>query len=218
MKASNSCKIQVKYFIQITMGKSNLLNALLDVYDESDAFLMTKLLKENLHKETIRYGEIEIKESQKKDLVLLAFEERILIPIKSRSGPAWEDKILDFRNEGRYFIPPVVKAMVNTIYDTGKPSCDTALRKTLKDMTQEDIDGLIKLLKITAKHTANYTFETGLLDILFKEVVVDSDLHDIIDIFVIYGIMSPCPRKSLMTGLAWYEINPTLYWDKTFLP
>jgi hypothetical protein len=196
---------------------SNLLNALLNFFSKSDAFLLAELLKDNLHKETIRYDEIDIKESQKKDVILLAFEERILIPVKSRSGPAWEDKILDFRNEGRYFIPPVVKAMVNTIRDTGRPSCDTAVRKTLATVIQEDIDGFIKLLQTTMKHASHYTFEAGLLDIFFREASLDSDLHDIIDIFVIYGIMSPCPQRSLMTGLSWYEINSTLYWDKTFL-
>ncbi len=199
------------------MRENNLFNALLILFSKSDAFLLAELLKNNLYKETIRYDEIDIKESQKKDLILLAFEERILIPVKSRSGPAWEDKILDFRNEGHYFIPPVVKAMVNTIRYTGKPSCGTAVRKTLANVIQEDIGGFIKLLQTTMKHAGNYTFETGLLEIFFREASVDSDLHDIIDIFVIYGIMSPCPQRSLMTGLSWYEINPTLYWDKTFL-
>lgn len=199
------------------MRKNNLFNALLNFFLESDAFLLAELLTNNLYKETIRYQEIDIVESQKKELILLAYEERVLIPIKSRSGPAWEDKILDFRNEGRYFIPPVVKAIVNTICDTGKPSCDIAVRKTLADVIQEDIGGFIKLLQTIMKHADNYTFEAGLLEIFFREAEVDSDLHDIIDIFVIYGIMSPCPQKSLMTGLSWYEINSTLYWDKTFL-
>ena len=199
------------------MRKKNLFKALLDVYDQSDAFLLSEFLKENLHKETIRFDEIEIKESQKKDLLLLAFEERILIPVKSRSGPAWEDKLLDFRNDGHYFIPPVVKAMVNTIYDTGKPCCDDALRKTLGDVIHEGVSDFIKLLQTTMKHADNYIFETGLLDIFFKELTVDSDLHDIIDTFVIYGIISPCPQKSLLTGLSWYEINSTLYWDKIFI-
>ena len=198
------------------MRENHLLNALLDLFSKSDAFLLSELLKDNLHKETIRYDEIDIKEGQKKDVILLAFEERILIPVKSRSGPAWEDKILDFRNEGRYFIPPVVKEMVNTIRDTGKPSCDTAVRKTLANVIQEDIGGFIKLLQTTMKHADNYTFEAGLLDIFLREAAVDNDLHDIIDIFVIYGIMSPCPQRSLMTGLSWYEINSTLYWDKNF--
>jgi hypothetical protein len=199
------------------MRENNLFNALLILFSKSDAFLLAELLENNLYKETIRYDEIDIKETQKKDLILLAFEERILIPVKSRSGPSWEDKILDIRNDGHYFIPPVVKAMVNTIRDTGKSSCDTAVRKTLANVIQEDIGGFIKLLQTIMKHADNYTFETGLLEIFFREAAVDYGLHDIIDIFVIYGIMSPCPQRSLMTGLSWYEINPTLYWDKTFL-
>lgn len=201
----------------MAMRKSNLLNSLLNFFSKSDAFLLAELLNKNLYKEAIRFDEIDIKESQKKDLILLAFEERILIPVKSRSGPAWEDKILDFKNEGHYFIPPVVKAIVNTIYDTGKPSCDAAVRKTLTNEVQEDIGGLIKLLKTIMKHADHNIFETGLLEIFFRKAAVGIDLHDIVDIFVIYGIMSPCPRKSLMTGLSWYEINSTLYWDKTFI-
>ena len=201
----------------MVMRKKNLFKALLNFFSKSDAFLLAELLEKNLHKETIRFDEIEIKESQKKDLILLAYEERILIPVKSRSGPAWEDKILDFRNDGHYVIPPVVKALVNTIYDAGKPCCDDALRKTLGDVIHEDVGDFIKLLQTTMKHVDNYIFETGLLDIFFKELTVGIDLHDIIDIFVIYGIMSPCPQRSLMTGLSWYEINGTLYWDKAFL-
>ncbi len=199
------------------MGEDNLFNALLDLFSKSDAFLLAELLRDNLYKETIRYQEIDILESRKKDLMLLAFEERILIPVKSRSGPAWEDKILDFGNEGRYFIPPVVKSIVKTICDTGKPSCNTAVRKTLANVIKQDIGGFINLLQTIMKHADNYTFEAGLLEIFFRGAEMDSDLHDIIDIFVIYGIMSPCPQRSLMTGLSWYEINSTLYWDKTFL-
>jgi hypothetical protein len=199
------------------MRENNLFNALLKLFSESDSFLLTELLKDNLYKETIRYEEIDIVESQKKDLILLAFEERILILVKSRSGPAWEDKILGFRKEGRYFIPPVVKAIVDTMCETGVPSCDTAVRKTLTNVTQGNRSGFIKLLQTIIKHAGNYTFEAGLLEIFFREADMDGDLHDIIDIFVIYGIMSPCPQKSLITGLSWFEINSTLYWDKTFL-
>ena len=199
------------------MVTDHLFNVLLDFFSKGDAVLLAELLKANLHKETVRYQEIDIVESQKKDLILLAFEERILIPVKSRSGPAWEDKILDFRNEGRYFFPPIVKTVVDTICDTGEASCDTAVRNTLGDVIEKDIGSVIKLLQTTMKHSEKYIFETGLLEIFFKEAALDIDLHDIIDIFVIFGMMSPCPQKSLLTGLSWYEINSTLYWDVTFL-
>ena len=199
------------------MRENNLFKSLLNIFHESDALLLTELLKNNLCKETIRFEEIEIMESQKRDLILLAFEERILIPVTSRSGPAWEDKILDFRKKSTYVIPPVVKAMLDTMRKTGKPCCETAVRKTLTHMVQEDISGFINLLQTIMKHANNYIFETGLLGILFKEAPMNCDLHDIVDIFVICGIISPCPQKSLMTGLSWYEINSTLYWDKKFL-
>ena len=199
------------------MREKNLLNALLTVFSKNDAFLLAELLKDNLDKETIRHKEIDIVENQKKDLILLAFEERILIPVKSRSGPAWEDKLLDFGKEGYYFIPPVVKAILDTMHETGEVSCDTAVRKVLLNVIEKDISGFIKLLQTIMQHANNYIFETGLLDIFFRETAIDCDLHDVVDIFVICGIMSPCPQKSLLTGLSWYEINPTLYWDKAFL-
>jgi hypothetical protein len=101
--------------------------------------------------------------------------------------------------------------------ETGEISCDTAVRKVLLNVIEKDISGFIELLQTIMKHANNYIFETGLLDIFFKEAAIDCDLHDVVDVFVICGIMSPCPQKSLMTGLSWYEINPTLYWDNTFL-
>ena len=199
------------------MREKNLLNALLNLFSTSDALLLEKLLKDIFRKEAIRYEDIDIAASQKNDVLLMAFEERILIPAKSRSGPAWEDKILDFTNTGHYFIPPVVKAILNTMCETGEPSCERAVKKTLTNVIQEDPGDFVKLLQTIMIHAVNYTFETGLLEIFFKKRAMDCDLHDVIDIFVICGMISPCPRKSLMTGLAWYEINPTLYWDKTFL-
>jgi hypothetical protein len=198
------------------MTKNCLWNALSRFFSKSDAFLLAEFLNHSLCKEAILYKEIDIMESRKRDLILLAFEERILIPVKSRSGPAWEDRILDFKDEGLYFIPPVVKAIVNTIYDTGKPSCDTAVRKTLADAVRGDKDSIVTLLQAIMKHANNYFFETGLLEIFFNASAIHSNLHDIIDMFVIYGMMSPCPQKSLMTGLSWYEINSTLYWDNAF--
>jgi hypothetical protein len=199
------------------MKEKNLLNALLTVFSRNDAVLLTKLLQDNLDKEIIHHEEIDIVENQKTDLILLAFEERILIPVKSRSGPAWEDKLLDFEKGGYYFIPPVVKAILGIMCDAGEVACHEAVRKVLSTVIEKNIIDIIKLLQTVMKHANNYIFETGLLDIFFKKTAIEGDLHDVVDILVICGIMSPCPQKSLLTGLSWYEINPSLYWDKAFL-
>ena len=199
------------------MGENNLFNALAKNFSQNDAGLLATLLGENLHAETIRYQDIHVDGRQKKDLMLLAFEERILIPVKSRSGPSWEDKILDFEKGACYIIPPVVKAVLGTMAETANPACDTAVRRMLAGVMPEDMDGFIQVLQAIMKHADNYTFETGLLEIFFRKAAMACDLHDFIDVCVIFGIMSPCPQKSLITGLSWYEINATLYWDETFL-
>ena len=205
------------FFSEPAMETNNLFNALVKNFSESDAASLATLLMENLHKETIRYQEIDLDAPQKRDVMLLAFEERILIPVKSRGGPAWEDKILDFDKGASYVVPPVVKAVLGTIVETGNPACDTAVRRMLADVIPEDMDGFIQVLQAIMKHADNYIFETGLLEIFFREADLAFDLHDLIDVCVIFGIMSPCPQKSLITGLSWYEINATLYWDETFL-
>ena len=199
------------------MGKNKFYNVLVKNFSESDAALLASILEENLHRETIRYQEISMDGRRKRDLMLLAFEERILIPVKSRSGPAWEDRILDFDKGARFFIPPVVKAVLGTISESGNPACEAAIRRMLAEGVPEDMDGLIQVLKAIMKHANNFTFETGLLEIFFRETDMGCDLHDLVDVCVIFGIMSPCPQRSLITGLSWYEINPTLYWDKTFI-
>lgn len=196
---------------------SKLFNALLLIFPKSDAFLLATLLQKNFYQETIRYEEIEVAKSQMKDLILLAFEERILIPLSSRSGPAWEDKILDFNQEGLFYIPPVVKSILNTMCETGQPCCQTALRKTLAEMAWEDDSGFINMLQTIMKHAKNYNFEAGLLELFFKMAPLECDSHDFLDIAVACGMISPCPQKSMLTGLSWYEINPALYWDKAFL-
>ena len=78
------------------------------------------------------------------------------------------------------------------------------------------MSGFIQLLQKIVRHGYNFIFETGLLKIFFKETAVDGDLHDIMDILVIFGIMSPWPRKSLTTGLSWYEINQPCTGTKHF--
>jgi hypothetical protein len=39
------------------------------------------------------------------------------------------------------------------------------------------------------------------------------DLHASMDLFVLAGMMSPCTGMSVPSGLAWFEINPSLFWE-----
>jgi len=103
--------------IQSKDGK--LAKALSLIFSERDAFLLAGVLNGNIDTNRLPISATDLARHDIKEILLLAFDERILIPIDPRSGPAWEDKILDFNHEGRFFIPPAVKAVLDTICVTG---------------------------------------------------------------------------------------------------
>ncbi|OGQ89912.1 MAG: hypothetical protein A2464_13640 [Deltaproteobacteria bacterium RIFOXYC2_FULL_48_10] len=57
-------------------------------------------------------------------------------------------------------------------------------------------------------------FEAGLLNLYYERFRFDLDLHALLDFFVIGGMMSPCPHRSLRTGLSFYEVSPVLFWGQ----
>jgi geranylgeranyl pyrophosphate synthase len=81
-------------------------------------------------------------------------------------------------------------------------------------LSESDINNMSHLLSTIMANSRNRIFEAGLLDLYHKQINARISLHDMLDLFVISGIMSPCPARSLNTGLAWYEINPVCYWLK----
>lgn len=196
--------------------ETKLYEALSSVFAEDDAAALAEVLTAGLGRETIRYGDIADQGAQAQELMLLACDERLLIPLASRSGPAWEDRILDFGPDGLLSIPPVTRAMLMAMGQTGRPCCEAAVREALAEAGRGDDDGFVDLLRLIVKEAENYVFEVGLLEILARKVELKTDLHDFLDIAVAAGLMSPYPRKSLLTGLSWYELNPVLYWDKAF--
>jgi len=57
----------------------------------------------------LSYQEIDLNRAEKNDLILLGYQERILIPVKTTASLAWEDRIIDFDVGRTYVIPPVVR-------------------------------------------------------------------------------------------------------------
>jgi len=195
---------------------SKLAKGLSRIYSERDALLLAHILDGHLDTEAIRISASDLEKHDMQELLLLAFDERILIPIDSRGGPAWEDKVTAFNQEVRCFIPPVVKAVLHTIFETGRPCGHKAVNAAIGETSNVDNVEFTRMLRTIMEHATDHQFEVGLLRILAKPISDNLDLHDFLDLSVACGMMSPCPQKSLLTGLSWYEINPVLYWDKAF--
>jgi hypothetical protein len=136
----------------------------------------------------------------------------VLIPVKTTTSSAWKDRIIDFDVGRTYVIPPVVRKIPVVFSKKGYFCLGSLLKQLFPELAPEEVKKLYHLLDTIMTHSTGFKFETGLLKLFYDKLTLQLDLHDTIDLFVINGIMSPCPQKSLITGLSWYEISPAMFW------
>ena len=194
------------------MEQATLKTLLYHRFSECDARLMNYFFTHHGADTTFSYEEIDLNRDEKNDLILLGYQERVLIPVKTTASPAWEDRIIDFDVGRTYVIPPVVRQIPVVFSKKGYFCLESLLKQIVPDLVPQEVKRLYHLLDTIMTHSAGFKFETGLLKLFYDKLTLQLDLHDIIDLFVINGIMSPCPRKSLITGLSWYEISPAMFW------
>lgn len=183
-----------------------------------EAGYLARLFDTGLSAETIAYGQIDLPPDQREDALLTAFEERALIPIKSTRSAAWEDRALSLAPDERYFMPAVVRMLLSAARHTGRLETDKAVQRILALETATlpeaagQCDRLAAFVAGLKRHAAACKAETGLMKAIARQCQLSLDLHDVIDILVICGILSPCTHGPVIAGLSWYEINACLYW------
>jgi hypothetical protein len=189
-----------------------LTAALKTVFSAGEADGLARLIQGVGGDGEVAYQAIDLPETERDDIILLAYEERLLIPCASRPGSAWEDRVLSLAPGAVYFMPRVVKALMDSAALSGGLNPDDAVRKALSEAGDEPVAGMLALFKALQPHTVARQIEAGLMAIIHRRTTPGLDLHDTLDQFVLAGMMSPCPSRSIATGLAWYEISPILYW------
>ncbi len=195
---------------------SRLTAALSVQFSPDDAEKMAKLISAALRSENIYTEEIPLSDEDMHDFLLMAFEERILIPVRSRQSGSWEDRVLRFAPEEMFFMPHVVRILFENAGKNGALDAETAVRQVLSHHTENYVEDSVRFLKEMRPHTKSCMAEGGLMSAVAQGAGISSDVHDIVDTCVVAGIMNPCTRGSTIQGLAWYEFHPCLYWDQKF--
>ncbi|MFA4836242.1 MAG: hypothetical protein WC749_09265 [Dehalococcoidia bacterium] len=194
-------------------GVSNLAHALSNRFSVEESAYLARVLSEACRRESITYEEIDIPPDWKDDIILLAYEERMLLPMKSLRSSAWEDRILSFTEKELYHLPRVMRFLVPRAEETSDWHPEYALAKVLQEAgdnrVQETIDFLSKLKTVAPR----CKLEAGRMQSVGADLGLVIDMHDCIDRFVRCGIMSACTQSSLRSGLAEYEINRSIYWE-----
>lgn len=197
--------------VEIMKNTRRLQNALLPRFAPAEATGLAKLLMAALSANTLSYEQVDLPPAQKNDCILAAFEERMLLPLKCGRSSAWEDRILALCVGEKYFLPPVVRRLVKNAQQTAKLEPVRAVRQCLAPKAGEHAAGLVRFFQTIRYHAPACRIEVGLMSAIGRQLAIVPDLHDVIDLFVVGGIISPCIRGPMSSGLVWYEINPCLY-------
>jgi hypothetical protein len=196
----------------MTEGFTNLVEALNKQFSAKEAQSLAKLLSCSFRTDSIIYEDIELDDKVKDDIILIACEERILLPMKSMRGSAWEDRILNFTEDERYHMPRIVRFLVVKAEETGQWITAEAIGIALEEAGEPNVKAMVSYLEALKTRAPRYELEVGVMQAVGSELSLEMDMHDTLDRFVRCGIVSPRTQRSLHTGFSKYEINPCLYW------
>lgn len=165
-------------------------------------------------KEVITYDEIKqkVKEDQE-DLLLLAYQYRLLIPLKTDQSLAWEYRDLQAIAGEKYKMPRIVKYLVENGKRAGKWNPELAIVKVFKDMEEPLWDKMPKLVQILGQEAVNYKINGYQI----KDICINLGLKDqtgrLIAELKGSGIMSPKLSSFAAVSKAGspiYELNPSI--------
>lgn len=198
---------------------SHLEAALAERFPEKEAGPLAGLLRTSLKTGGIAFERIDLPDGLKQDCILAAFEERMLIPAVCGCSSAWEDRILRLCPGEIYFMPAVVRKLLDDAMINGRLDPDRAVRDCFFEKDLAQADDLVRFFCEIRRHAAVRVLEAGLMAAILRGQDTRLDLHAVIDRFVAFGIISPCTRTPMSVGLAWYEINASLCGhDRSGLP
>ncbi len=192
-------------------NKGNFFDLLTNYFPEEDARLLVYFFQNHADAECFSYKDIQLPQEEAQELLILCFDQRLILPGKTRKGPAWEDRILTFDETAVFRIPLVVRQITRVAGSRESLQTNFLLASIFDELPSSDISKMVQLLTTIMANSSNRRFEAGLLDLYHQQIDTRTCVHDMLDLFVISGVMSPCPVRSLNTGLSWYEISPVCW-------
>ena len=179
-----------------------------------DAADLARLFTVCLPNECTAYADIDLPLEAKNEGLLTAFEERALIPVQNRPSPSWSACGLRLTPDETYFFPRVVRILLQKAQEEGSLAPEQAVLDVLTACSNRDPAPMASLLALIKNHARSFKVEAGLLHNLIQAQELDLDLHATMDLYVLAGLMSPWTGSSVASGLAWFEVNPCLFWEQ----
>lgn len=183
--------------------------------------LLAAMLASASEKGIISYEEVDCDEETKRSLLLSAYKERLLLPVKTSKNLlslAWQDRILNAKPGETYEMPNVIRHPINHAKETSEWKPELAVKKYLEEIAEPDADKMLTvfneirreiisqkdphtIVKITP-HMIKQAAEKHGLKVNMNKLIVEFKGGGIIN----PHINNPNSTKERIT----YEVNPSL--------
>jgi len=168
----------------------------------------------------ISYEEINCDDETKRSLLLLAYKERLLLPIwtsKASISLAWEERTLTTKPGEIYEMPNVIRHVICHAKEKGEWVPETAVKKYLEEIEEPETDKILNAFKEIIEEVNNSTRRCITVKITpntIKRVCekhgLKINMNRLIVEFKGGGIISPNITNPSKEGTITYEINPSL--------
>jgi len=181
--------------------------------DEPTGRLSQLLAYASLH-DTVCYQEIrDVVEDDPEDILLMAEEWRLLLPVRTAKSSSWEDRLLLARDGEVYKMPNVIRYLAKEAIQSAKWYPEKAMKelfKELRDPAWKQIPGLIKAI-------AEKAIDNKINGNQIKKICLQFGLSNRVDGLIAElkaaGIMSPklgSIPDVMGAGSPIYELNPSI--------
>jgi len=189
-------------------------------YTGEQVSLLAEVLALAAEKGKIAYEEIKCDDETKRNLLLLTYKERLLLPTGTTNASislAWEDRILKAMPGETYEIPNVIQHLILHAKETGEWNPETAVKKYLQEIREPEADKMLNAFKGLIEEVNSLTSQGTTVKITpetIKKVCQKHNLKININRLIVEfkggGIISPNITNPPKEGTITYEINPSL--------
>jgi hypothetical protein len=165
-------------------------------------------------KDTVSYGEIkEIIKADPEDVLLLADEWRLLLPVRTAKSSSWEDRLLIIKDGEAYEMPNIVRYVIKEALKTGTWNSENAIGELFNELGDPNCKQIPELVRSIAGEAGSHKTTGNQIKMICLRLGLSNRVDSLIAELKAAGIISPTLSslpEVTREGSPIYELNPAV--------
>ena len=176
-----------------------------------DEDTLLKILYLASQKAVISYEEIEkiIGEKKIEDFLLIAEQNKLLLPLTSSRSEAWKDKLLLIRRGEKYKMPNIIKILIENLYKKGEWDTNYAIVAYFKQIGEPYWESMPDFYRMIKQKAKNNKVSAKDIKNVARSFSIEKRTGALIAELKGAGLISPFLKLAPGNKLL-YEINPSV--------